>query len=150
MARFIRTLNGYNQPVDVKWRVAINQTINVGDIVQLNTTSRRLEAAVAASTTLVGVAQEAITTGGTVTAKDAIKVTPLTGGVFRIDFTGSSKTTLAETDLVTTLFDLSNKTTMNLDDTSGGMCSVLSFNNGSSVVTKYADVAFAAANVVRI
>ena len=146
MARFIRTLHGYNQPVAVRWRVAINQTINVGDIVQLNSTSRYLEAGVAASTTLVGIAEEAITTGGTVTSKDAIPVTPLTGGVFRVPFTGSTKTTLADTDLVTTAFDLSNKTTINLDDTTGGMCSVLGYNNTAG----YADVAFATANVARI
>jgi hypothetical protein len=146
MARFIRTINGYNQPVSVRWRVAANQTINPGDIVQLNPTSRYLEVAAAGSTTLVGVADEGITTGATVTAGDEISITPLTGGVFRIPYTGSTKTSLADTDLVTTLFDLGGKNSINLDDTTDGMCSVVGYNNAR----KDADVIFAAANVARI
>lgn len=146
MARFIRTINGYNQPVDVRLRVAINQTINVGDILQIDATSRWVQVAVAASTTLVGIAQQAITTGGTVTINDTISVTPLTGGVFRLPYTPGTKTTLADTDLFTTLFDLASKTNMSLDDTTGGMCSVQGYNN----TRQTADVVFAAANVVRV
>jgi hypothetical protein len=140
MARFIRSIIGYNDPVLIPWRVAINQTIKAGDLVQINATSRWLEAAVAASTTLVGIAQQSITTGGTVTVKDTITVLPLTDVVIRIPYVGTTKTSLADTDLVTTLFDLSapgaGETTINLDDTTGGMCSVVDYDN----TKKFADV----------
>lgn len=146
MARYLKSISGYNDPVDVEWRVAASQTINVGDLVQLNTTSRMLEVAVAASTTLAGIAQESIVTGATVTSGDKINITPLTGLVARIAFVGTTKTTLATTDMATTLFDLSSKVAMNLDDVTGGMCSVVGYNN----TNKTADVVFAAANVVRL
>ena len=123
MARYIRTISGYNEPVNVKWRVDINQTITEGDIVQIDGTSRWLEAAAPESTTLVGVAMQSITTGGTVTVADSIDVLPLTGVVIRLDYVGSSKTSLADTDLLTTLFDIDNGTEMDLDDTTNGMCS---------------------------
>ena len=146
MARYIRSINGYNDPVEVRWRVDVNQTIAVGDIVQIDGTSRYLEAAEPASTTLVGIAQEAITTTGTVTASDEIGIIPLTGIVVRMDYVGSSKTSLEDTDLLTTLFDIDNGTEMDLDDTTGGMCSVVDYDNTADT----ADVIFATANVVRL
>ena len=146
MSRYLRSISGYNDAVNVKWRVDVSQTIAEGDLVQIDATSRYLRVAAAASTTLVGIAVEAITTTGTVTAADAIKVIPLTGIVVRMKYTGSSKTTLADTDLLTTIFDITNPTTINLDDTTGGMCSVVGYNNTNAT----ADIVFAAANVVRI
>lgn len=146
MARYIRSISGYNNPVEVRWRVATSQTIAVGDVVQLDATSRYIEAAEPASTTLVGIAQEAITTTGTITASDEIGIIPLTGIVVRMSYTGSSKTSLADTDLATTLFDIDNGTTIDLDDTTGGMCSVVDYDNTADT----ADVIFAAANVVRL
>lgn len=146
MTRYVRSISGYNDPVAVKWRVAASATISEGDLVQLNATSRYLEPAVAASTTLVGIAQESITTGASVTADDAINVIPLTGIVVRVGYTGTTKTSLADTDLGTTLFDLASATAIGLDDTTGGMCSVVGYNNTLDT----ADVIFAAANIVRI
>jgi len=146
MSRYIRSISGYNDPVNVKWRVGASQTIAEGDLVQIDATSRYIVAAVPASTTLVGVAMEAITTTGTVTAADAIKVIPLTGVVIRMKYTGVTKTTLADTDLLTTLFDIDNGTTIDLDDTTGGMCSIVGYNNTNAT----ADIVFAAANVVKI
>jgi hypothetical protein len=63
-----------------------------------------------------------------------------------MDYTGSSKTSLADTDLVTTLFDIDNGTTIDLDDTTGGMCSVVAYDNDNDT----ADVIFAAANIAII
>lgn len=146
MARYIRHIEGYNQPISKRWRVDVNQTINEGDLVQLDATSRWLEVAVAASTTLVGIAQESIVTGGTVTIDDAIDVLPLTNCVIRIPYTPGTKTSLADTDLVSTLFDLASKTNMSLDDTTGGMCSVVGYDN----VNDTADVIIAAAAIARI
>lgn len=146
MARYIRSISGYNDPVAVKWRVDVSQTIAEGDLVQIDATSRWLEAAEPASTTLVGIANESITTGVSVDAGDAISITPLTGIVVRLSYVGSSKTSLADTDLGTTLFDIDNGTEMDLDDTTGGMCSVVAYDNDNDT----ADVIFAAANVVRL
>ncbi len=146
MARFIRTIDGYNAPIARRWRVDVNQTINEGDLVQLDATSRWLEVATAASTTLVGVAQESIVTGGAVTIDDTISVLPLTNIVIRIAYTPGTKTSLADTDLVTTLFDLASKTNMSLDDVTGGMCSVVGYDNDNDT----ADVIIAAANIARI
>ena len=150
MARFIRSIIGYNDPIAVSWRVAINQTIKSGDLVEINGTSRWLQAASAASTTLVGIAQQSITTGGTVTVDDAITILPLTDVVIRLPYVGTTKTSLADTDLVTTLFDLSapgaGETTMNLDDTTGGVCSVVGYNN----TKKYADVIIVDAGIKKL
>lgn len=146
MSRYIRSISGYNDPVNVNWRVDVSQTIAEGDIVQIDATSRYLEAAAPASTTLVGIAMQSITTGATVTADDSIDVIPLTGIVVRMAYTGVTKTSLADTDLLTTLFDIDNGKTIDLDDTTGGMCSVVDYDNTNDT----ADVIFAAANVVRL
>ena len=146
MSRYIRSISGYNEPVNVNWRVDVSQTIAEGDIVQIDATSRYLEAAAPASTTLVGIAMQSITTGASVTADDSIDVIPLTGIVVRMAYTGVTKTSLADTDLLTTLFDIDNGTTIDLDDTTGGMCSVVDYDNTNDT----ADVIFAAANVVRL
>jgi len=146
MSRYIRSISGYNDPVAVKWRVDVSQTITAGDIVQIDATSRWLEAAAPASTTLVGIALQSITTTGTVTVADSIDILPLEGIVVRMAYTGVTKTSLADTDLLTTLFDIDNGTTIDLDDTTGGMCSVVDYDNTNDT----ADVIFAAANVVRL
>lgn len=56
-----------------RYRVAASQTIAVGDPVVMNA-SGLVEVGAAASTQLLGVAAEAITTGGSVTATDTIGV----------------------------------------------------------------------------
>ena len=146
MARYIRHIQGYNQPIAKPWRVKASTTINEGDLVALDATTRYLIPAVAASTTIVGIAQQSITTGATVTVDDAIDVLPVTDCVIRMDYVGTTKTTLADTDLVSTLFDLSNASAINLDDTTDGMCSVVGYDNNR----KWADVILASANVAKI
>lgn len=146
MARYIRHIQGYNQPIAKRWRVKASTTINEGDLVAIDSSSRYLIPAVAASSAIAGIAGQSITTGASVTDKDAIDVQPVLDCVIRVAFTGSSKTTLADTDLATTLFDLSNATTINLDDTTGGMCSVMEYNNTKG----WADVIIASANIAKI
>jgi len=145
MARFIRSLIGYNDPIEIPWRVAASQTINEGDLVEIDATTRYLKSAVAASTTLAGIAQQSITTGATVTADDKITILPITDVVIRVDYAGTTKTSLADTDLATTKFDLSNPTTIDLDATTG-MCTVVGYDN----TRKTADVIIADANIVKI
>lgn len=129
MARFIETIDGRNQAVVKNFNVGASQTINEGDLVQIDATSRKIVAAVAASTTLVGIANRSITTGASVTSKDNIGVTLLKSVVVRVSYVGTTKTTLAETDLYTTKFDLNDKNSINLDDTTGGMCQVIAYDN---------------------
>lgn len=143
MARYVRHIDGRNEPVIEYVNIAANQTIKVGDLIQINATSKKGEAAVAASTTLVGIAQKDITTGASVGAADRIPVTLLKNAVIRIDYIGTTKTTLAETDLYLTKFDLNDKKSVNLDDVTGGMVQVLEYNN----TAKRLDCVFSAANL---
>jgi hypothetical protein len=126
--------------------VADSQTLAIGDLVQVNTTSRKLEAGVAASTTLVGYCNQAITTT-TATAADNISITLLRKQVIRlaVDQTGTKKT-FAQTDKYTTAYDLKDKGSINPDDITGGMCYVQDFDNTNHTV----DVIFADANLAII
>lgn len=146
MARYIRHTQGYNQPIAKRWRVKASTTINEGDLVAIDATTRYLVPAAAASTAIAGIAQQSIVTGSSVTPDDAIDVLPVTDCVIRIAYTGSGKTSLADSDLVSTLFDLSDASTIDLDDTTDGMCSVVGYDNDR----KWADVIIAADNIARI
>lgn len=148
MPSIVRSARGANQDAPVVWvPIDVSQTINVGDLIQIDGTSRKGKVAVAASTTLAGIAQDAITTGGSVTAADQIPVALIRGMVIRLPFaTGGTKTSFADTDKYTTAYDLSNKTTLNPDDTTGGMCYIQAYNNTAATV----DVIFADANLVNI
>jgi len=136
MARFIETIDGRNQAVVKNFNVGASQTIKEGDALQVNAATGKVVVATAASTTLIGVANRDITTGATVTAKDNIGVTLFKNSVFRFPFTGTTKTSLAETDLYTVKFDLGSKNSINLDDTTDGMCQVIAYDNAK----KTADV----------
>ena len=147
MPQIVRSArNADNVPIIVHVAIDDSQTIAIGDLVQIDATSRKGEAAVAASTTIVGIAMEAITTT-TATAADVIPVALVRGQVVRIAYaTGGTKTSFATTDKYTTAYDLSNKTTLNPDDTTGGMCYVQAYDNTADTV----DVIFADANLVSI
>lgn len=129
MARFIEMIDGRNQAVVKYFNVGSSQTIKAGDALQIDPTSRKVVAAVAGSTTLIGTANKDITTGGTVTNKDNIGVTLFKNSVFRFPYVGTTKTTLAEADLYNTKFDLNDSKSINLDDTTGGMCQVIAYDN---------------------
>lgn len=147
MARFIRSIIGYNDPIAVPWRVAASQTITAGDLVELDATSRYLKSAIAASTTLAGVAQSSITTGATVTVADTISVLPLTEVVVRLDVDQSgAKKTFADTDLALTKYALKTPTSIDPNVTAGGMCQVVDYDNTKKTV----DVVFAAAAIAPI
>lgn len=138
-----RVQTGNNNPDVEYFNVAASQTIAVGDLVQINSTTGLLEVAVAASTTIVGLSNEAITTGATVAATDNIPVVLAKNAIIRINFTtAGTKKTLLQADLFSKSFDLSNKTTINPDDVTGGMCQVVGFNNANAT----ADVVILAAN----
>lgn len=148
MASIVRSVtNADNVPTVVHIPIDINQTIANGDIVQIDGISRKGEAAEPASTTIVGIALEPITTGGTVTAADTIPVALVRNQVVRVAFiTSGTKKTFADTDKFTTAFDLENKTSIDPDDTTGGMCYVQAYNNAAATV----DVIFANANLANV
>ncbi len=148
MASIVRSVtNADNVPTVVHLAVDVSQTITAGDLVQIDATSRKLEVAVAASTTIVGVALESITTGGTVTAADMIPVALVRNQVVRIPFiTSGTKKVFADTDKYTTAYDLSTQNAVNPDDTTGGMCHVQAYDNTNNTV----DVIFAAANLANV
>lgn len=139
--------NSDNVPIIYHLAIAANQTINEGDLIQINTTSRLGEAAVAASTTIVGIAQEPITTGGTVTSANTIPIVLVRGTVIRAAVSqAGTKKTFADTDKYTTAYDLLNKTTIAPDDVTGGMCFVQAYDNTKNTV----DFIIGDANLVNI
>lgn len=138
--------NSDNTPIVVNVNVADSQTIVAGDLVQINGTSRLAEAAVAASTTIVGIANNSITTT-TATAADVLSITLVRREVVRMAVSqGGSKKTFATTDKYTTAYDLLDKVSIAPDDTTGGMCYVQSYNNTLNTV----DVIFADANLANV
>ena len=148
MATIVRSfITDSNVPLIVWVPIDVSQTIAVGDLIQVDGTSRKGELAVPASTTLVGIAQAPITTGVSVTAADQIPVALIRGFVVRLDvYQGGSKKTFADTDKYTTLYDLETATSVDPDDTTGGMCCVQAYDNTAHTV----DVVFTAASLVNI
>ena len=138
--------NSDNVPIIYHLAIDDTQTINVGDLIQLDATSKKGEVAVAASTTIVGIAMEAITTT-TATAADVIPIALVRGFVVRAAVSqAGTKKTFATTDKYLTAYDLLNKTTIAPDDTTGGMCYVQDYDNTANTV----DVIFAEANLAYI
>jgi hypothetical protein len=136
-----------NVSVSRPYGVAASQTIAIGDLLQLNGTSKLLEAAVAASTTIAGIAEQAITTTASPALTDVCSITLVRGEVVRMPFTAAgTKKTMATTDKFLTAFDLLDKNTLAPDDTTGGMCYVQGYDNTNLTV----DVIFAAANLANI
>src|SRR5690606_33465623 len=117
MASIVRSVtNADNVPTVVHLAVDVSQTITAGDLVQIDATSRKLEVAVGASTTIVGIALESITTGVAVTAADTIPVALVRNQVVRLPFiTSGSKTTFADTDKYTTAYDLEDENSIDPD-----------------------------------
>lgn len=109
-------------------KVGLNQTITAGDVLAVSGGYAVVAAAGAAAGTILGVAEEAVTST-TAGVKDVrVNVSPY--GVFEVNYTGATKTFLADTDLYDTAFDL-NATAdgINLDDTLGGFCRVIGYDN---------------------
>lgn len=135
-------LSGRCDPVVVKWPAGPNQTITKGML--LSVSSGKAVAAAAGTTAVLGVAVSGKTTGGTVTDNDTVEVIiPTPTAVFEVNYTGNTKTSLNSSDL-TTAFDLANANTIDLDDTVGGMCCVVGFDN----VKKTADIVFKRSSLV--
>lgn len=146
MARYLRSATtGTNDPKTHWLNIGVNQTIVTGNLISIDATSKLGIAAVAASTTLYGIAEGSITTGASVTAADKIPVTLLKDSIVRIPFTTAGvKKTFADTDKYITKFDLLDKTSIAPDDTTGGMCHIIEYDNTALTC----DVVFDDANLV--
>lgn len=141
MASIVRSVtNADNVPTVVWLPVSASQTISLGDLVQIDATSRKLVAAVAGSTTIAGISQQDITTGATVTDDDIIPVVLVRNQVVKMDFdTSGSKKTIADTDKFTTAFDLKDKGSID-PNAASGMCFVQDYNNDDATVDVIFDI----------
>lgn len=137
--RVIKSKTGNNSTPTIRVKAAASTTILEGDLVTIAGAK-----AVAASTTIAGIAIAPITTGATVLPSDHILVQPLGNAIVRVPYIGTTKTSLADSDIAAgTAFDLGAGMTLNLDDTTGGFMKVIRYDN----TAKTADVIFAAANL---
>lgn len=129
-------LSGYQKPY-LKIAVNTSQTIAIGDLLVISSGKASTAAAAPTAATVLGIATSAITTGGSVTAADTVFYVPINGERVRAAYTGSSKTSLDDEDLGKT-FDLADKVTVNLDDTTGGCCVCVWYDNDNDTIDFYA------------
>lgn len=116
-------------PILKQFPVNASQTILAGSVVVLATGKASVAAAAAAAGTVLGVAYQDYTTGGSVTAADVIKVDINPNSIYEFPYSGSTKTSLTDSDKGTQ-FDLgANAFTVNLDDTTGGYFMCVGYNN---------------------
>lgn len=109
------------------WPVATNQTITEGMALILS--SGLAAKATAGSTAILGVAAHDKTTGASVTSADTVLVYLDPNAEFEVGYTGSTKTSLSDADLGTAFDINTDAISINLDDTTGGMCVVVGYDN---------------------
>jgi len=101
-------------------------TFAAGDILAYSSSADTVELATAGSTRIAGIAIDGVTNA---VAGQQVQVQINPGAVYRVKYTPGTKTSLAGSD-VGTSFDLaSGSKTINLDDTTGGMCKVVAYDN---------------------
>lgn len=119
-------------PVD-RIRVNDSQTIVAGDLLIMSTKKASKAGAAAAANTILGVAAESITTT-TATDADIIRYYPAQSDmVWRVQYlTTGTKTSFTDADLHTD-YDVDANTKINPDDTTGGFCELVNYNNTDHV-----------------
>lgn len=128
MFEFQKMIDGKSNPTIMDWPVAANQTITRGALLQL--TGGLAAVASAGSTSILGVAQAPKTTGASVTNADTVPVLIARNAVFKVGYTGSTKTSLSSADNGTAFDINADAKSINLDDTTGGMCKLFAtFDN---------------------
>jgi hypothetical protein len=139
--------NADNVPIIVTLPIDVSQTIARGDLLEVNATSRRLQAASVNSTTIVGIAEQAITTGASNLPTDNIPVVLVRHEVIKIavDQTGAKKT-FVQADFYTTAYNLKDKKSIDPNNTTTGMCFVQAFDS----INLTADVIISASNQVNV
>ena len=114
-------LAGPADPLNMKFTVATGQTVTRGQLLEL--TSGTVQKASNGSTSIIGVALEDGSAG------DEVLVMVSNDVVFRVPFTGAVKTSLTTSDIGTAFDITSDADAIDLDDTTGGMCQVLRYDN---------------------
>jgi len=118
-------LNGKYEVVDL---IAGSGGVSAGELVTISSGTVISATSAPTASTVVGVALE------DADATDLVAVGVLEdGAVLQAEYTGSIKTTLADTD-IGTVFDLTDADTVNLDDTTGGCCVCVGYNNDVDII----------------
>lgn len=129
--RFAYMLNGRGEPLRKNISVGASQTLERGDLLALSSGKAVLGSA--GGTANLGVATHDKTTTASPADTDVIEVIISPDAVFEVDYYGSTKTSLAKAD-IGTAFDIdADATKINLDDTIGGMCKVIDYDNDRDV-----------------
>ncbi len=131
--QFAKRDTGTGVPPVSRIRVNDSQTIVAGDLLIISAKKASKAGAAAAIDTILGVAAEAITT---TTATDAsiISYYPAQADmVWRAQYlTTGTKTSFTDADL-NTVYDIDANTKINPDDTTGGFCELVGYNNTDKV-----------------
>lgn len=98
-----------------------------GDMVVISSGKVVKAAAAAGDGTIVGIALETVAQNGTA----AVEL--FDNRIATSTYTGTTKTSVVAADLGT-VFDLTNEKTVNLDDTTGGMCVCVGFDNNAKTI----------------
>lgn len=138
----VRRLGAGNNNPDIEYfDIDASQTIVAGNFVVV---AAGLAQNAAAGTTgeVVGLANGDFTNGATATTTRPLPAVLAKNSVIRMNFTDAgTKKTFTTADLYGALYGLSNATTLNPDDTTGGFLQVIDYNNTNKTV----DVVVAAA-----
>ncbi len=128
MFEFKKMIDGKSNPTIMDWPVAASQTITRGTLLALS--GGLAAVAASGSTAILGVAQAPKTTGVSVTDADTVPVLMARNAVFKVGYTGTTKTSVSSADNGTAFDINTGALTINLDDTTGGMCKLFAtFDN---------------------
>lgn len=131
--QFHNRASGAGVPTARKILVNDSQTLVVGDLLIVSSGKASKAAEAVSDDTILGIATSNITTT-TATTSDFIEYIPIFPDMlFRVTYTGSSKTSLAATDLQATAFDITTAHKLDLDDTTGGIMYVEDYNNNDKM-----------------
>lgn len=100
-----------------------------GDLAALDTGTAVKAAEGASAATILGIFLETVDAGDMA----YIAVPDDRNALIRSAYTGSSKTSLADSD-IGTVFDLSDENTVNLDDTTGGLAVCQGYDNDNDTI----------------
>lgn len=118
-------LNNKYEVVDF---IAGSGGVSAGELVTISSATVITASGGESANTIVGIALE------DADATDLVPVAvPEDGAIIQAEYTGISKTTLADTD-IGTVFDVSDGETVDLDDTTGGCCLCVGYNNDVGII----------------
>lgn len=119
----------------MRWTPKASTAITLGElVVEKGSGLEPASAGDGASAVIMGLAGETVTSDSSVTLKsERVLVDPCLDKIIAIDFTDAgTKKTFAETDLGS-LYDISDSTTLNPDDTTGGFLKLVDYDNDNLI-----------------